>query len=62
MIDALLALGVLVSFALVGGGLWLWRRDRKRALLMLAAGVVLLFNIVMWSTLPVMPTLPVAKG
>ena len=46
------ALAVLASFALIGGGLWLWRRDRKRALLMLLAAAVTLVNLYSWTTMP----------
>lgn len=53
--DILFSLSTLTSFALIGGGLYLWRRDRKRSLLMLTAGVVVLFNVLMWSTMPSMP-------
>lgn len=44
-------LAVLASFALAVGGLFLWKRDRKRAVLMLLVAVVTLFNVWMWSGL-----------
>lgn len=58
MMDTLFALSTLAAFALIGGAIYLWKRDRKRSLLMLAAGVVLLFNVVMWSTMPSAPPAP----
>jgi hypothetical protein len=44
-------LAVLASFALVGGGVFLWRKDRKRAILMLLVAMVTLFNVWTWSGL-----------
>lgn len=44
-------LAVLASLALAAGGLFLWRRDRKRAILMLLVAVVTLFNVWMWAGL-----------
>ncbi|MBS3960468.1 MAG: hypothetical protein KGZ61_01335 [Sandarakinorhabdus sp.] len=52
------ALAALVSFALIGGGLRLWNRDRKRSLLMLLAAAVTLLNLYSWSTLPDSPREP----
>ncbi len=52
------ALAVLASFALIGGGLWLWKRDRKRSLLMLLAAAVTLLNLYSWTTLPQAPITP----
>jgi len=48
----LLSFSVLAAFALVGGGLYLWKRDRKRALLMLAAAGVTFLNLFMWTGMP----------
>ena len=47
----LLSIMVLAAFALVGGGLYLLlkRRDTKRGALMLAAALVLLGNVVIWT-------------
>jgi hypothetical protein len=50
--DLLYGLAMLGAFALALGGLWMWRRDRKRALLLVAASVVTLVNVLSWSTLP----------
>lgn len=55
MTDTLLTLAVLAGLALVGGGGWLWRRDRRKGSLMIAAGLVLLVNIALWTTLPASP-------
>jgi hypothetical protein len=52
MTDLLYALAALGAFALALGGLWMWRRDRKRAVLLLAAAAVTLVNVISWSTLP----------
>ena len=52
--DAMLSLAMIAIVALVWGGSVLLRRgnDRKRAILMLVAAVVLLGNVLIWS-LPV---------
>lgn len=49
--DVLLSVAMLVVIALVWGGTFLLRRgtDRKRAVLMLLAALVLLGNILIWS-------------
>ena len=49
----ILSLLMLGGVLLVTGGIWLIvkRRDRKRALLMLAAGLVMFGNVAIW-TLP----------
>jgi len=46
-----LSIAMLAIFALVAGGVWLLmrRRDRKRGLLMLAAAIVLLGNVLIWT-------------
>jgi hypothetical protein len=50
--DLLYGLAMLGAFALGIGGLWMWRRDRKRALLLIAAALATLVNVLSWSTLP----------
>jgi hypothetical protein len=52
MTDLLSGLAMLGALALGLGGLWMWRRDRKRALLLLAAATVTLVNVISWSTMP----------
>ena len=52
MTDLLYGLAVLGALALFAGGLWGWRRDRRRAFLLIAAAVVTLINVISWSTLP----------
>ncbi|MBK8859518.1 MAG: hypothetical protein IPN48_00715 [Sphingomonadales bacterium] len=49
--DVLLSVAMLVVIALVWGGIFLLRRgtDRKRAVLMLLAALVLLGNILIWT-------------
>lgn len=55
LIPTLLALGVLASFLLIGGGIHILVRradDKKRGWLMLAAGAVTLLNIALYATTP----------
>lgn len=52
MTSLLYGLAMLGTFALAAGGLWMWRRDRKRAVLLLAAAAVTLLNVLSWSTMP----------
>jgi hypothetical protein len=52
LIDLLYALAVLGAFALAAGGLFSWKRDRKRAVLLLGVAAVTLGNVWSWSTLP----------
>ncbi len=49
--DAMLSISMVVVVALGWGGFALLRRgeDRRRAVLMLAAGAVLLVNVLIWS-------------
>lgn len=45
-----LSLGMLAVFALVAGGIVLLRRgNRQKGLLMIAAGVVILANVLIWA-------------
>lgn len=45
-----LSLGMLAFFALVAGGIVLLRRDeRQKGLLMIAAGIVILANVLIWA-------------
>lgn len=44
-------LAVLAGLALLLGGARLWRRDRRRALLMLLVALVTLLNVWTWSGL-----------
>jgi hypothetical protein len=53
MSDILYGLATLGAFALALGGLWMWRRDRRRAILLLIVAAVTLLNVWSWSTLPV---------
>ena len=55
-VATLLSIGVLASFALIGGGSWLLlkRKETKQGLLMLLASAVLLINVLIW----VMPVAP----
>jgi uncharacterized membrane protein len=49
-VATLLSIGVLASFALIGGGAYLMisRRAVKQGLLMLLAAAVTLVNVLMW--------------
>lgn len=57
MRDLVLSLVALAALALIGGGIWLMarRHEMKRGGLMLLAGLVLLFNVWSWGTLPARP-------
>ena len=51
---------ILGSALLIWGGLFglrTGRIERKKSWLMIAGGVVLLFNLLSWSTMPELPTL-----
>jgi hypothetical protein len=52
MTDLLYGLAMLGALGLGIGGIWMWRRDRMRALLLVAASLVTLGNVWSWSTLP----------
>ena len=47
----ILSLLMLASFCLAGGGMWLIvkRRDRRKGLLMIAAALVLVGNVLVWT-------------
>ena len=47
----LLSIGVIAALLLGGGGVWmaLNRKDVKRGLLMLVAGLVILANVLIWT-------------
>jgi hypothetical protein len=51
LVSALLSIAVLAAFALIGGGLWLLvrRGEKKQGGLMIAAAVVLLANVLIWT-------------
>lgn len=52
MLAILLSLATMTALLLMIGGFWMWTRDRKRSLLLLATSVVILFNVWMWTTMP----------
>lgn len=57
MADFALSLTMLAALALLGGALVLWRRgERRKALLMAAAGLVALANVAIWSLPAPAPT------
>ncbi|MEO8619368.1 MAG: hypothetical protein ABI412_08390 [Sphingomicrobium sp.] len=49
--NAALALAMLAAFLLIFGGYVAWRRkdDRKRGILMVAAAIVLIANVAIWT-------------
>ena len=47
--SATLALGMIAALILVAGGARLVRRDRQRGLLMIAAGIVIVGNVLIWT-------------
>jgi hypothetical protein len=47
--SAALALGVIAATILFVGGARIVRRDRQRGLLMIAAGIVILANVLIWT-------------
>ena len=47
--SAALALGVIAALILAIGGLRIIARDRKRGLLMIAAGLVIFGNVLVWT-------------
>ena len=47
--SAALALGMIAALILVVGGVRLMRRERKRGLLMIAAGLVIFANVLIWT-------------
>ncbi|MCW1382479.1 hypothetical protein OLX02_06560 [Novosphingobium sp. KCTC 2891] len=56
MLDTALSLLMLVSLALIGGAMILWRKgERKRPALMLVLAAVMALNLVIW-------TLPTTQG
>jgi hypothetical protein len=60
----LLSLVAIAALALIGGGIWLMarRHEMKRGGLMLLAGLILLFNLWSWGTLPARPPGAVGPG
>ncbi|MDQ3139134.1 MAG: hypothetical protein M3Q15_00195 [Pseudomonadota bacterium] len=47
--SAALALGMIAALILLIGGVRMTRRDRRRGLLMIAAGAVILGNVLIWT-------------
>ena len=47
--NAALALGMIAALILVVGGVRLVKRERKRGLLMVAAGLVIFGNVLIWT-------------
>lgn len=55
MSDILPRVAVIASIILLIAAIWLWKSDRKRALLMLIASVVIFINALLWGTMPDIP-------
>lgn len=51
MAETVLSLMVLTALALLGGAVWLWRRQRagRQALLMLGLAAVIAVNVALWA-------------
>lgn len=51
MADLMLSLSMLAGFALMAGGVALWRKraERRKGLTMIVAGLVVLANVAIWS-------------
>ena len=51
MAETVLALMVLTALALVGGAVWLWRKQRRgrQAMLMLVLAAVIAANVALWA-------------
>jgi hypothetical protein len=51
LVSDLLSISVLAAFALIAGGLWLLlkRGEKKQGGLMIAASLVLLANVLIWT-------------
>ena len=47
--SAALGLGVIAALILLAGGVRMVRSDRKRGLLMIAAGLVIFGNVLVWT-------------
>ena len=43
------AIAMLAVFGLVWGGAVIWKRDRRRAVLMIVCAVVILGNVLIWT-------------
>lgn len=56
MNDILPRVAVIVSVVLAISSVWLWKRDRKRAILILLAAVVVFLNAWLIGTMPSPPT------
>lgn len=49
--NILLSLAMFAVFALIAGGIYLWRKqdDTQKGLLMIAAAIVILANVLIWT-------------
>jgi uncharacterized membrane protein len=51
MIDTVMSVTVLAAFVLMGGSIWLWRKQGpgKQSILMMILAFIMLFNVVIWA-------------
>ena len=59
MTSVLLSLAVIAAFLLIGAGVQIVIKrpaDRRRGILMLLAGIVTLINVVLFATMPALPS------
>ncbi len=60
MFDVVMSITVLAAFVLMGGSVWLWRKQGpgKQSILMMIMAFVILANVVIW----VVPLEPAQSG
>jgi hypothetical protein len=59
MTSMLLSLAVIAAFLLIGAGVHILVKrsaDRRRGVLMLLAGIVTLINVILFATMPALPS------
>jgi hypothetical protein len=51
MLDTVMSITVLAAFVLMGGSIWLWRKQGpgKQSILMMILAFIMLFNVVIWA-------------
>jgi len=51
MLDAVMSITVLAAFVLMGGSIWLWRKQGpgRHSILMMILAFVILANVVIWA-------------
>jgi len=58
MLDTVMSITVLAAFVLMGGSIWLWRKQGpgKQSILMMVLAFIMLMNVVIWA-IPMEPEL-----